>query len=83
MGQYNGHGYRISKIQNPVANRDITCTLKPVFHCDAKFSRWSSPPTREFRVGDTNMLISKNAKICVTYKANAEICVFPQRQPLM
>ena len=27
-------------------------------------SRWSRTPTREFCVGDTNMLVSKNAKIC-------------------
>ena len=38
-----------------------------IFHCDAKFSRWGSrPPTREFRIGDTNMLVSKNANSFVT-----------------
>ena len=37
--------------------------------------RWSRPPMREFRVGDTNMLVSNNAKICVTPNANAKICM--------
>ena len=30
---------------------------------------WSRPPTPEFCVGDTNMLVFKNAKICVTPNA--------------
>ena len=29
----------------------------------------------KFRVGNTNMLVSKNAKICLTLKANFKICV--------
>ena len=33
---------------------------------------WSRPPTAEFRVGDTNMLVSKNAKICVTPNAKTQ-----------
>ena len=50
---------------------------------NTKFSCWGldqcEAPTREFRVGDTNMLleivranmlVSKNAKICVTPNAN-------------
>ena len=32
-------------------------------------------PTPQFRVGDTNMLVSKNAKICVTPNAKSKICV--------
>ena len=44
-------------------------------------SRWLRPPTPQFRVGDTNMLVSKNAKICVTPTANAKICVSPNANP--
>ena len=40
-------------------------------------SCWAIPPTREFCVWDTNMLISKNAKICVTPNTNAKICDTP------
>ena len=35
----------------------------------------------QFRDGDTNMLVSKNAKICVTPNANAKICVTPNTNP--
>ena len=31
--------------------------------------------------GDTNMLVSKNAKICVTPNANAKICITPKANP--
>ena len=48
------------------------CILKPIFHCDARpFAlgpRVGSSP--QFRVWDTNMLVPKNAKICVTPNAN-------------
>ena len=40
-------------------------------------SLWLRPPMPQFRVGDTNMLVSKNAKICITHNANAKICVIP------
>ena len=36
---------------------------------------------REFRVGDINMLVSKNTKICVTPNMNAKICVNPESNP--
>ena len=36
--------------------------------------RWSRPSTPEFRVGDTNMLVSKNAK-------KSKICVTPNMKP--
>ena len=39
--------------------------------------RWPRPPTPQFCVWDANMLVSKNAKICVTPNANAKICVTP------
>ena len=39
--------------------------------------RWSRLPTPEFHVGDTNILVSKNTKICVTTGAKPEICVNP------
>ena len=42
---------------------------------------WAMPPTREFCVGDTNTLISKNAKVCVTPNANVKICVTPTQTP--
>ena len=35
------------------------------------------PPTPQFRVGDTNILLSKNAKICVTPNMNAKMYVTP------
>ena len=44
-------------------------------------SRWLRPPTPQFRVGDTNMLVSKNASICVTPNANAKICITPNANP--
>ena len=39
--------------------------------------RWSRPPTPEFCVGDTNMLVCINAKICVTPDPKSKICVTP------
>ena len=41
--------------------------------------RWSTPPMPEFRVGDTNMLVSKNASI--TPNAIPKICVAPNANP--
>ena len=35
----------------------------------------------QFRAGDTNMLVSKNAKICVIPNTNANICVTPKANP--
>ena len=32
---------------------------------------------REFGIGDTNMLVSKNAKFCITPNAKHKICVTP------
>ena len=46
-------------------------TVKPIFHCDAK------PFALGPRVGVTNMLVSKNAEICITLNANANIWVTP------
>ena len=43
--------------------------------------RWLTPPTPQFRVGDNNMLVSKNAKICITRKAKYKICVTPNAKP--
>ena len=34
-----------------------------------------------YHVGDTNMLVSKNAKICVTPNAKPKICVTPTPNP--
>ena len=54
--------------------------LKPIFHCDPKpFALGPGvglDPHAQFRVGDTNMLVSKNAKICVTPNVN------PQRKSM-
>ena len=41
----------------------LGCILKPIFHCDAK------PFALGRGVVDTNMLVSKNAKLCVTPNA--------------
>ena len=38
-------------------------------------------PNAKICVGDTNMLVCKNAKICVTPNANAKICVTPNANP--
>ena len=43
--------------------------------------RWLRPPMLQFSVGDTNMLVSKNAKICVTPNANFKICLTPNVKP--
>ena len=40
--------------------------------------RWLRPPTPEFRVGDTNMLVSENAK---PPTPNPKICVTPDANP--
>ena len=39
------------------------------------------PPNAKFRIGDTKMLVSKNAKICVTPNAKHKICVTPNAKP--
>ena len=43
--------------------------------------RWSRPPTPQFHIGDTNMLVSTNAKICVTPDAIPKICITPNTRP--
>ena len=60
--------------------------VKPLFHCDAKpFAMGPCvvlrPPTPQFGIGDTNMLVSKNVKICVTPNAKHKICVTPNAKP--
>ena len=44
--------------------------IKPIFHCAAKTfaldPSLAKTPNVKFRVGNTNMLVSKNVKICVT-----------------
>ena len=44
-------------------------------------SCWAIPLTQQFCIGNTNMLVSKNAKIWVTPNANAKICVTPNANP--
>ena len=44
--------------------------------------RWLSPPTPLFCVGDTNMLVSENAKICVSPDAKHKIGVSSDAKPL-
>ena len=44
-------------------------------------SHWVRPPKRQFCVTYTNMLVSKNTKICVTPKANPKFCVIPNTKP--
>ena len=44
--------------------------------------RWLSPPTPLFCVADTNMLVSENAKICVSPDTKHKICVFPRLKTL-
>ena len=42
---------------------------------------WLRPAMPQFCIGYTNMLISKNAKICVTPDAKPKICVSPNAKP--
>ena len=42
---------------------------------------WSRPPMPEFRIGDTNMLVSKNAEMCVAPGAKPKTCVTPNAKP--
>ena len=46
-----------------------------------KYWRWGyalgQPPNVKICVGSTNMLVSKNAKVCVTPNAKPKICVTP------
>ena len=44
-----------------------------------KFSRWGAHPMQKF--GDTNILVSKNTKICLTPNAKHKICVSPNANP--
>ena len=58
-------------------------TIKPIFHCDTNF--WAGvgqyPPMPEFRIGDTNMLVTENAKICINPNAKPKICISPKGKP--
>ena len=56
----------------------LKVTFKPIFHCNAKLlsleaSRLFTPPTRQFHVTYTNMLVSKNRYLpnVTPYLANA------------
>ena len=40
-----------------------------------------SNPRHKFCISDTNMLVSKNAKICLTSNAKHKICVTPNAKP--
>ena len=42
---------------------------------------WVTPPTRRFCYTYTNMLVSKNAEICVTPNANFKIALAPTQNP--
>ena len=60
--------------------------VKPIFHCDAKpFAfgswRWLRPPMPQFCVGGTNMLVSKNSKICVTPTQKVKFALPPTPTP--
>ena len=70
---------------------DCIISLKPIFHCDAKpFGLGPGvgldPQRHNFCVRYTNMLVSKNAKICITPSAKLKIYVTPnaktQREPM-
>ena len=56
--------------------------LKPATQ---NYWRWGfalgHPSNAKICVCDTNMLVYKNAKICVTPNANAKICVTPNAKP--
>ena len=63
----------------------IAGCLKPIFHCDAKpFTLGPGvglDPQRHNFGWETNMLVSKNAKICVTPNVKHKICVTPNAKP--
>ena len=44
-------------------------------------SCWLKPPMPKFCVAYTNMLVSKNIKICVSPNTKHEICVTPKAKP--
>ena len=59
--------------------------LKPIFHWDAKPLALGPgaglyPQRHNFLLG-TNMLVCKNAKICITPNTNSKICVTPNAKP--
>ena len=43
--------------------------------------RWLRPPMPQFCVGYTNMLVSKNARMCVTPNTKPKICISPNAKP--
>ena len=64
-------------------NNTVLTDLLPFFHelprilnRIAYLYRFQTPNAK-FSVGNTNMLVSKNAKICINPKANFKICVTP------
>ena len=50
-------------------------------HSTGTQNYWREPPDVKIRVSDTSMLVSENAKICVTPNANFKICVNPNAKP--
>ena len=49
----------------------MICIQKPIFQCDAETFALGLALAK-FRVGNTNILVSKNAKICVTPNAKSQ-----------
>ena len=68
-----------------VGDRNAQGTVKPIFHCNEKLLPLGvcvgQFPNAKFCDGYTNMLESKNAKICVTSNAKNKICVTPNAKP--
>ena len=54
-------------------------SVKPIFHCDTK--TLAKTPKAKFHIGDTNMLVSKNAKICVTPTRTLKFALPPTQNP--
>ena len=59
--------------------------MSKIFYLGTSFTtkhlHWAIPPMQKLCVEVTNMLVSKNVKICLTPHAKPKICVTPKANP--
>ena len=75
--------YRIYRISYPIvpesSQKGFTINnIEPIFHCDTKLLALG--PSKVC-IGDTDMVISKNTKICLTPNEKHKICISPNANP--